>query len=133
MCGRWQLECHVHNDTPALQKVVIEQQEADGTWRELAGRFTIEFRAAAARPRARIRRGLSVPVDDPALPLRIAVRGLGRVGISHCRLVSGVEVRLPRGRPLNRRTSIGQRAPAAGFPEIDWTRNRGEILLRFGQ
>ncbi len=48
MCGAWQLQFMVHNFAPAVQKVVVEQQQADGTWRELASRFTLEFRALAA-------------------------------------------------------------------------------------
>lgn len=131
VCGKWQLECHIHNETPALQKVVVEQQTADGLWRELTSRFTIEFRAHAARSRTRIRRTLSVPIEDPHATLRIAVRGLGRIAISHCQLVNGVQTLLPHQRPLNRRTSIGGPAPHHGFPEIDWAKNRGEILLRF--
>jgi hypothetical protein len=131
LCGTWQLECHVHNENPALQKVVVEQQTADGLWRELVSRLTIEFRGPAARSRTRIRRTLSVPIEDPQAALRIAVRGLGRVAISHCKLVNGVQTRLPHQRPLQRRTSIGRPAPHHGFPEIDWTQNRGELLLRF--
>jgi hypothetical protein len=131
VCGTWQLECHVHNETPALQKVVVEQQIAGGLWRELVSRFTIEFRGPAARSRTRIRRTLSVPIEDPQAALRITVRGLGRVAISHCKLVNGVQTRLPHQRPLQRRTFIGRPAPHHGFPEIDWARNRGELLLRF--
>lgn len=131
LCGAWQLEFHVHNNTPALQKVVVEVQEPDGSWREIAARFTIEFRARSARPRTRLRRAFSVPVVGPRVWLRIGVRGLGRVAISHCRLVNGVQVLLPRKRPYNHRTSIGSPAPKRGFPELDWAHNRGAILLSF--
>ncbi|HWZ93981.1 MAG TPA: family 20 glycosylhydrolase, partial [Opitutaceae bacterium] len=52
VCGRWQLQFAVHNFAPALQKIVVEQQRTDGTWEELHSMFTIEFKAAAAQPRA---------------------------------------------------------------------------------
>jgi hypothetical protein len=63
VCGAWQLLFTVHNFAPALQKVVGEQQKPDGTWETIHGLHTIEFRAFAARPRTRISREFSVPVD----------------------------------------------------------------------
>ena len=62
VCGAWQLQFTVHNFAPALQKVVVERQQPDGTWEMIYGLYTIEFRALAARPRTRIRRGFSVPI-----------------------------------------------------------------------
>lgn len=129
--GAWQLTFTVHNLAPALQKVVVEAQGTDGTWAEIGGRFTIEFRAAAARPKARIKRGFAVPVEDPEQPLRIAVRGLGKVAVSHVTLTDGVDVLRPRRRPLGRRTTLGRPAPRAGFPTLDWSRNEDELILRF--
>ena len=121
VCGAWQLQFMVHNFAPAVQKVLVEQQEPDGAWRELAGRFTIEFRAQAARPKSRLKREFTVPVDLPDAPLRIAVRGVGQVAISHVALTNGVEIR--RSRTHSLRKILGRRAPGRGLPEIDWTKN----------
>jgi hypothetical protein len=65
--GAWQLQFTLHNFAPALQKVVVEQRQPDGTWVTLHGLPLIEFRAFAARPRTRIRREFSVPVAVDAL------------------------------------------------------------------
>jgi hypothetical protein len=130
-CGAWQLTFRVHNSAPAVQKVVVEQQEADGSWRELAGRHTIEFRAWAARPRARIVREFSVPVDEPALPLRIAVRGVGRVAVSHAVLTDGVTTR--RARTYRRVHLLGQPAPRRGLPAPDRAANAAVCTLAWVQ
>jgi hypothetical protein len=132
VCGAWQLRFDVLLAEPALQKVVIEQRGADGTWRLLHGRTTIEFRAEAARPRTAIRRELSVPVDGIEACLRIAVRGLGRVSITDVELTDGVTVLRPRGWNAARRTVVGDRAPRNGFPDLDWERNAGCVGLQFG-
>ncbi len=129
-CGRWQLSFDVRNFAPALQKVVVEQQDPDGSWRALVGRFTIEFRAAAARPRARLRQPFSVPVDDSDRPLRIAVRGLGQVAVGNITLTDGVEIRRPT--PGRRRIIIGRRAPKHGWPEFSLEQNTGEHALVWG-
>ena len=121
VCGAWQLQFMVHNFAPAVQKVLVEQQEPDSTWRELAGRFTIEFRAQAARPRSRIKREFTVPVDSPDARLRIAVRGVGQVAVSHAALTNGVEIR--RSRSYSLKKALGRRAPGRGLPVIDWTKN----------
>jgi len=121
VCGAWQLQFMVHNFAPAVQKVIVEQQAPDGTWRELAGRFTIEFRAQAARPKSRLKREFTVPVDLPDARLRIAVRGIGQVAVSHVALTNGVEIR--RSRSYSLRKTLGRRAPSRGLPEIDWTKN----------
>jgi hypothetical protein len=62
VCGAWQLQFTVHNFAPALQKVVVEQQEPDGSWTLLHGLHLIEFRVFAAHPRTGIKREFSVPV-----------------------------------------------------------------------
>lgn len=131
VCGPWQLEFAIHNHTPALQKVVVERQAPDGTWHELAGRFTVEFRACAARPRARITREMAVPVPAPGDRLRIAVRGVGRVAVSHIALTDGLTQLKPRGRLLRQRTVLGRPAARRGFPSLDWTRNTGVLHLEF--
>jgi len=129
VCGAWQLQFWVHNLAPAVQKVIVEEQKPDGTWHELAGCFTIEFRAFAARPQTRIRRELTVPVDRPDAVLRIAVRGIGRVEVSHVALGNGLETR--RSAVFRTRHSLGVDAPAQGLPVVDWSVNRGELALQF--
>lgn len=127
VCGAWQLQFMVHNFAPAVQKVVVEQQEPAGTWRELASRFTIEFRAQAARPRTRLKREFTVPVDSTGSRLRIAVRGVGQVMISHIVLTNGVETR--RSHTYSLKQILGRPAPDRGLPEIDWTRNAQITVL----
>ena len=130
-CGAWQLQFMVHNIAPAVQKVLVEHQQPDGTWREMAGRFTMEFRATAARPTAKLKREFTVPVDAADAKLRIAVRGVGQVAISHVQLTNGVETR--RVRPQARKKILGRRAPARGFPVYDLGRNAAVFALKFGR
>ncbi len=131
VCGPWQLQFMAHNFAPAVQKVVVEQQADTGAWRELAGRFTIEFRAHAARRRSKLKREFTVPVDSPDARLRIAVRGIGQVAISHITLTDGVTVQ--HARLYRRRKILGRQAPARDFPAPDWTENTGEMSLCFGR
>jgi len=68
-----------------VQKVAVEQQGADGRWKEIHGLFLIEFQAAAARRRVRRTICFSAPIEwngPPAEPprLRIAARGLDDSG-----------------------------------------------------
>ncbi len=125
--GVWQLDLTVHNFAPALQKVIVEQQDPAGRWHPLAARFTIEFRAHAARPRTRIRRTFSIPVDSPERPLRVAVRGLGQVALSQVTLSNGPTTLLAWRNPVR----LGVPVPHFGFPELDWERNADERLLSF--
>ncbi len=129
LVGCWQLSFTVRNFAPALQKIVVEQQSPDGTWREMHSRFTIEFRASAARPRTSLRRPFSVPVNDPVAPLRVAVRGLGQVGIENVTLTDGVTVRRPKA--LRRKFTLGRRAPMCGWPEFSLAQNADERVLEF--
>jgi hypothetical protein len=131
VCGRWQLQFVVHNFAPALQKIVVEQQNPNGAWEELHSVFTIEFKASAAQPRARIVREISVPVDAADARLRIAVRGLGQVAVSDIALTNGVSPRSPAGG--RNKIILGQPAPHSGFPSIDWEHNGGEVELDFVQ
>ena len=119
----------VHNFAPAVQQVVVEQQADDGAWRELAARFTIEFRAAAARPRTKIKREFTVPVDSRDAKLRIAVRGIGQVAISHVALTNGTETR--RTIDFQLKKTLGRPAAVRGFPAIDWSKNIREHVLSF--
>ncbi|SDR88283.1 family 20 glycosylhydrolase [Opitutus sp. GAS368] len=117
VCGVWQLQFMVHNFAPAVQKVIVEQQDADGTWRPLAARYTIEFRAQAARPHCRLKREFTVPVPTPDTPLRLAVHGVGQVAISHAVLTDGVRRLTPRNYRAKR--ILGQPAPQRGLPKIE--------------
>lgn len=130
--GRWQLSFIVHNPAPALQKVLVEQQSADGSWKTLAERFTIEFRAKAARPRAsHLRREFSVSVDSPARPLRIALRGVGEIAVSHVVFTDGVIALHPKDWPARERRALGEPAPTSGLPELHLGANRDAVALRF--
>jgi hypothetical protein len=133
VCGAWQLLFTVHNFAPALQKVVVEQQKPDGTWETIHGLHTIEFRAEAAKPRTRIRREFSVPLTVAAgnFHLRLAVRGVGQVAISHVEITNGVDRYSPKDWPLAQKRRLGRLAPRRKFPVLDWTRNRGELTLQF--
>ncbi|HET7534961.1 MAG TPA: family 20 glycosylhydrolase [Candidatus Didemnitutus sp.] len=131
VCGAWQLQFWVHNVNPCVQKVVVEQWEPDGSWRELAGRFTIEFRAQAARPQTKIRREFTVPVDARDAQLRIAVRGVGQVAISQVQLTDGVTTR--RAQVSRQKKTLGRRAPSRGLPEYDSGKNAAVVALRFAK
>jgi hypothetical protein len=133
VCGAWQLQFDVLLDEPALQRAVVEARAPGGGWRTLHARTQIEFRAEAARPRAGLRREMSVPVPGPGARIRIAVRGLGRLGISHVELTDGVQTLAPKGwAPASART-IGRAAPRRGFPKLNWERNAGSVTLDFGK
>jgi hypothetical protein len=144
VCGAWQLQFTLHNFAPALQKVVVEQRQADGSWRTLHGLYTIEFRAFAARPYASIRHEISVPVTVAGLaeagpgsatpatrPLRLAVRGVGQVAVSHVELTDGVVRLHPSGWLPSRKKILGRPAPRRGFPLVDWTKNQDSKRLTF--
>jgi hypothetical protein len=119
ICGAWQLQFMVHNLAPAVQKVVVEQQAADGSWHELVGRYTIEFRSQAARPTTRLKRELTVPVGSPVTKLRLRVAGVGQVTLSHVTLTNGVERLYPpaRLRMPKTKTVLGSPAPKHGMPD----------------
>lgn len=125
--GVWQLSFTVHNFAPALQRVVVEQQQADGSWREQHSRHTIEFRAEAAKPRANLRRPFSVPVGAPDAVLKISLHGLGQIGIEAISLTNGVGTFAPSSRP--KRTLLGRPAPHHGFPDIAAAPGKESILI----
>ncbi len=118
--GAWQLRCRVHNFAPALQQVALERRRPDGAWETLHARFTLEFRAAAARRRSRMVREFSVPVDSPEDRLRLAVRGIGQVALSAVELTDGV--RAPPGRSGRAGEFWGGRPPRAAGPTWTWVR-----------
>lgn len=131
VCGAWQLQFVVHDRAPAVQRVVVEQRTDAGSWREIVGRFTIEFRAQAARPRTKIRREFVAPLATPDLPLRIAIRGVGPVAISQVALTNGAETRPVRG--WRGAKVLGRPAPARGWPAPDWQKNAAVLELRPGK
>lgn len=126
VCGVWQLSFIVLNFAPALQRVIVEASSDGNTWRELHGRYTIEFQAIAAQPRARVRRVFSVPIEAPDRPLRLAVKGLGEVRIEDVVVSDGLRTRRMIG-PA--RFKLGEPAPKSGFPDI--SRRLDERGLRF--
>ena len=128
VCGAWQLSLRVHNFAPSVQKVIVEQQETDGTWMELISRHTIEFSAHAARPHARLVRELSVPVADPAAKLRLRIAGVGQVRVSHVMLTNGV-AKL-QALPARKLKLLGRKPVARGLPDLqaDDARCRWVIL-----
>jgi len=132
VAGRWTLRFTLHHFAPCHQKVVVEQQQPDGAWRELYGRVLIEFRAAAARPRTpQLRFELACPVDDAAAPLRIAARCLGEFAVSHIELTDGVTTQTHW--PLRQRHTLGRPAAASGWPVIDWVTNTATLPLVWGR
>jgi hypothetical protein len=131
VCGAWQLRFDVVLTEPALQRVVVEARDNGGPWRTLYGRTAIEFRAEAARPSARIRREVSVPVEGSNQEFRISVRGIGRLGVARVELTDGAAVLRPKGWPLRHTRILGRRAPSSGFPDLDWERNEAYVVLRF--
>ena len=146
VCGAWQLQFTVHHFAPAQQKVVVEQQRADGTWVLLHGLPLIEFRAFAARPRAKITREFSVPIPVAGLaeagpgsatpatgPLRIALRGVGQVAISDIELTDGVNRLHPRGRPPSCRKILGRPSPRWGFRAVDFEKNAAAVTVTFSE
>jgi hypothetical protein len=131
VCGGWTLRFTLHHFAPAHQKVVIEQQSPDGTWRELHSRVLIEFRGQAAQVNTpKLRFEFACPLENPDAPLRIASRCLGEFAVSHIELTDGVSTR--RHRPLPERHRLGLRAPNAGWPKIDWLTNTGVLPVCFG-
>ncbi|HEY4302345.1 MAG TPA: glycoside hydrolase family 20, partial [Candidatus Didemnitutus sp.] len=117
VCGAWQVQFWVHNFAPAAQKVFVERQDPAGAWHEIASRHTIEFRGFAARPAANIRREFVAPLESPDDPIRIGVRDVGQVAISHVALTDGVEVRRADG--YRERRMVGDAAPRRGWPALD--------------
>ncbi len=115
--GAWQLQFTVHNFAPAVQKVVVEEQAASGDWREIVSRHTIEFRSHAARPRTKIKREFVAPVETKDAKLRIVVRGVGTVALSHATLTNGATAL--RAVQFRRRKIVGHPAPKQGFPMLD--------------
>jgi hypothetical protein len=130
--GAWQLSFTVHNFAPALQRVVVEQMQPDGSWRDLHSRHTIEFRAEAANPRAAIRRPFSLPVSGPDDVLRISVHGLGQVGFEQITLSNGIETLTVPSK--GKRMILGRKAPKHGFPDITAAPTAQSVLpLTFAQ
>lgn len=131
MGGAWQFACRLHLVAPALQQVVLERQAPNGEWRDVRSRFLVEFTAAGARRRTAIVRCFAAPVEGPNARLRLAVRGVGQVGVSDPRITDGLRVVKARGWGRGRTRRLGRPAPAEGFPELDWRRNAASVQLEF--
>ena len=131
LLGHWQLRMVIHANRPAANLVVVQQQDAEGVWQDLRQRHTIEFRSAAARRNSSIKRDWSVPIEDPNLPLRLALRGIGEVAISQVELVDGVTTKPNRSWRRAIRKRLGLPAPEHGWPDLDWTTNQDTLELRF--
>jgi len=132
MLGKWQLQLVIHNFAPALQKIVIEHHQSDGSWLELGSRFTLEFSSRAAAPKARFRRELSVSVNsiNNEIPtVRIGVRGVGQVRISGVELRNGLVVRHPKNWSVNERRTLGHAAPQDGLPDLNWKTNADTLSV----
>jgi hypothetical protein len=129
VCGPWQLNFMVHNFAPAVQKVIVEQQETDGAWREIASRYTIEFRAQAARPRTKIVREFSAPVSNAQLNLRLRISGVGAVRLSQVVLTDGVDQR--RALPPKQSKLLGTMPSSAGFPSLEQSGSRSAWIIRW--
>jgi len=114
VCGTWQCVFTVLNFEPAVQRISVEQQQPDGSWREIRGRHAIEFRAEAAKPKAKITQPFSAALDNLDGALRIVCKGVGRVRILDARCTNGVETRCAREKNF----LIGERAPTSGFPDV---------------
>jgi hypothetical protein len=116
VCGAWQYRMDVINFAPALQRVVLQRQESDGQWREVHGRYTIEFQARAAKPRAQLVRPFSAALPNAERPLRLVLHGLGEVEVKNPSVTDGVTMR--RLRTAGNRRLLGRPAPSAGFPDV---------------
>ncbi len=131
MVGTWQLLLTIHATRPNANLVVIQQQDKQGEWHDVRQRHTIEFRSVAARRRSRIKRAWSVPIEDPGLPVRIAVRGKGEVAVSRISLTNGVATHRNQAWPSAIKQRLGEEAPNEGWVDLDWANNLAAIDLNF--
>lgn len=132
LAGRWQLCLTVHVTRPAANLVVIQQQNETGEWSDLRLRHTIEFRSGSARPRSQVKRTWSVPIEEPDLPLRIGLRGVGEVVISQVRLTDGISTRTdPTWKPATRK-KFSSTPISEGWVPLDWSTNIDQFDLNFG-
>jgi hypothetical protein len=123
VCGVWQCVFTVENFEPAVQRISLEQQQPDGTWREIRGRHTIEFRAEAARPTAKIEHPFSAALDGRTEALRVVCKGVGRVRICEMRCTNGIETFCAKERNF----ILGARPPKHGFPDVSVTTGMREL------
>jgi hypothetical protein len=129
--GEWQITFDYVLTEPALQRLVVEARGGDGAWAPLHSLTLIEFRAEAARPNTRLRREFTAPVPSRETPLRISLRGIGRVGVTQIELSDGVTSLRPRRWPSSRIHVLGTKAAKSGFPDLDWGRNNASVALDF--
>ena len=134
--GRWQLCYRVRDFAPALHSVGVEQCQPDGSWKMVQSCYTIEFQTRAAQPHGPMEREHAAPVEwrgDRAQPpkLRIVVRGIGEVRVGDVVLTTGSGGLRAKGLGHDRWQRLGQPAPRAGLPVMDWAVNAGAIELHF--
>jgi hypothetical protein len=133
--GEWQLCYQVWNFAPALQLVGVEQLvEGAAGWRTIQSCHTVEFQTRAACRSSTIIREHAAAVEwngDRSKPplLRIFVRGVGQVKIGRITLARSNHTLAHKTR--RDWVVIGQRAPAEGLPEMNWSSNQGELALNF--
>jgi hypothetical protein len=63
--------------------------------------------------------------------LRLAVRGVGQVAVSHVELTNGVVRLHPSGWLSARKKILCQPVPRRGFPTVDFEKNTGSVTVRF--
>jgi hypothetical protein len=71
----------------------------------------------------------TAPAQFP--PLRLAVRGVGQVAVSHVELTNGVIRLHPSGWLPLRKKILGQPAPRRGFPVVDFEKNTRSATVSF--
>ena len=134
--GRCQLCYRVKDFAPALHSVGVEQCQPDGSWKMVQSCYTIEFQTRAAQPHGPMEREHAAPVEwrgDRTQPprLRLVVRGIGEVRVGDVVLTTGSGGLRAKGLGPSRWQRVGQPAPRAGLPVMDWNVNQGAIALQF--
>ena len=75
--------------------------------------------------------GINPPPPPTALPLRVAVRGVGQIAISNIELTNGITRLHPWRWPAARRKILGRPAPSRGLRLVDIAKNTGAAILLF--
>ncbi len=129
----WQLCYRVRNVAPAVQQVMVQQQQSDRTWKILQACHTIEFQSRAARRRGGLVREHAAPIEWNGPPnafpaLQLVLRGTGQVKIEDVELTDG----FTRWRWGRRKIILGRPAPRRGWIAIE-NQKDAMIRLRFSQ
>jgi hypothetical protein len=91
----------------------------------------MEFRAQTARPRSKCKREFTVPLTTSRLSLRIALRGIGAVAISHITATDGVVIQ--RRRDFSRKKILGRPITRRGFPDFNTLINQAVLPINLPQ